>query len=169
MTPSLSVAQDPISPADVTITDTSSSVTASITGRRLFISDANGTYLTGNGVINYDVWALADLSYLFSGLPNSIAANILVQWVNVSGTVVEEYNSNYPLSEFSKQFAYSLIQSLGLSPGIYMDTNYAANLALLWTNIIGGDNAVTYGNDIAGAQNAYNRAIEMENNESYYF
>ena len=169
MVPSFTVSQSAISPQNVTITDTSTAVTGSIVSRRLYISDSQGNYLTGNGSVNYNSWALADASYLFTGLQYSLAANIKTEWIDVSGNIVETLNANYPLSEFSRQFAYGLVQNLGLTPGIYMDTNFSANLAQLWSDIIGGDNAVTYGNDIAAAQDCYNRANEKEQNESYYF
>ena len=50
-----------------------------------------------------------------------------------------------------------------------MDTNYVMNLVTYYTNIVAGDHAVTFGNDIAGAQNAYNRETEMRLNQQKYF
>lgn len=169
MVASFTVSQSAITPAAITVTDTSTSVTGTITARHIFVQDAYGNYLTGNGTVNYDVWALSDLSITLSILTQTTAANIKVDWVNISGGIVETLNNNYPLSEFSKQFAYYLIQSLGLKPGTLMDANYASNLGALWAFIEAGDNAVTYGNDIAAAQNCYRLAINLQNNQSYFF
>jgi hypothetical protein len=169
MVASFTVGQSAITPAQVTVTDTSTSVTGTITKRRLYISDAEGNYLTGDGIVDYDEWDLVDLSITVSVLTESTAANVRVDWLTALNVVVESLDANYPLSEFSKQFAYYLIQLLGLQPGTLMDSNYATNLGMLWTFIEAGDNAVTYGNDIAAGQNCYNMATNLQNNQSLYF
>lgn len=169
ISPSISVLQSAGTPQNVTVTDNSSGTYGTITKRRIFLSTATGTYLTGNGTVNYTEWTLADSSITLSVLTQNTAANILVQWLDVSDTIINTYNNSYPLSEFGKQFFYYLLQLQGLTPGVYQDSNYSGNMALLWSNIVGGDNAVTYGNDIAAAQNCYNRATEMQNNQNFYF
>lgn len=169
MTPSFSVSQSAISPQNFTVTDTSTSITGTITQRRIYVQDSQGEYLTGDSSVDYDQWALADTSITLTFLTGNEAVNIRVDWLNVSNVVVETLNDNYGLSQFGKQFMFYLVQLQGLTPGVYQDTNYSGNLALLWTNIIGGDNAITYGNSLAAAQNCYNRANDMEQNESKYF
>lgn len=169
MTPAFTVSQSAITPANITVTDTSTDVTAGITKRRIYVQDAYGEYLTGDGSVDYDDWALADSAITLSILTEDTAANIRVDWLNVSNVVIETLNDNYPLSEFGKQFFFQLVAAQGLTPGIYQDSNYAGNLAVFWANIVAGDNAVTYGNDVSGAQNCYNREIEMMNNQSLYF
>lgn len=169
ITASFSVSQSAITPQNVTVTDTSSGSFGTITKRRIYLSDANGNYLTGDGTVNYDEWALADTSITLSVLTQDTAANIKVEWLDVSNVVINTLNNNYPLSEFGKQFLFYLVQLQGLTPGIYQDTNYSGNLALFWTNIIAGDNAVTYGNSLAAAQNCYNREIYMMNNQNLFF
>lgn len=169
ISPSIQVSQSAAIPANLTVTDNSSGTYDTITQRRIFVQNANGVYLTGDGTVNYTAWPLAGMSITLAILTQNTAANILVQWLDVSNTVISSYNNNYPLSQFGKQFFYYLLELQGLKPGIYQDANYSGNMALLWSNIIGGDNAVTYGNDIAAAQNSYNRATEMQNNENYYF
>lgn len=166
---SFTVSQSAVTPQNVTIEDTSTGTYDTIVSRRLYLSTATGEYLTGNGSVNYDTWALADLTYTFTGLTEDVAANIRVDWVDANGDVVDTLNNNYPLSEFGKQFLFYLVQLQGLTPGIYQDANYSGNLALFWTNIIAGDNAVTYGNDLSGAQNCYNRETLMRQNQAYYF
>ena len=169
MAASFSVSQSGATPTSVTVTDTSTGLSGTITKRRIFISNAYGEYLTGNGTVNYDDWILANSSITLDILTESTAALILVEWLDVSDAVVDEVEDTYPLSQISKQFFYSLLQAQGLTPGIYQDTNYSGNLALLWSNIIGGDNAIEYGGDLAASQNCYNRCTEMQNNETSYF
>lgn len=83
--------------------------------------------------------------------------------------MVDEVEDTFPLAEYGKQFFYYLVGLQGLTPGIYQDTNYSGNLAIFWTNLVAGINAVTYGNDIAAAQNCFNRTNEMRLNENLYF
>ncbi len=170
ISPAFTVSNPAIAVKNVIVTDTSTGTYGTITQRRVYVQDAFANYLTGDGTVNYTAWALANLSISLTNiLTGNTAANIKVEWCDVSGNVVQTLNSNYPLSQAGKQFLFYLVQLQGLTPGIYQDTNYSGNLALLWTNIIGGDNAVTDGNDIAGAQNCYSRANEMQQNQSKYF
>ena len=169
MVASFTVSQDPIDPAKVTVADTSTSVTGSITQRRVTITNAYATALTGNGTVTWTYWPLADSSIPLSILTEDIGANVLVQWLDISNNVVTSLNNNFPLSEFNKQFVVQLVAAQGLTPGIYQDANYKGNLGEIWANIKAGDNAVTYGNNIAAAQNCYNRATFMRLNQSDFF
>lgn len=166
---SFSVSQSAITPQSLTVNDTSTGTYGSIVKRRVSVSDANGVYLTGDGTVNYTDWALADLSITLSILTQDTAANVLVQWLDVSNNVIDTVNTNYPLSQFGRQFLFYLVQLQGLTPGVVQDSNYNGNVALFWTNVIGGDNAVTFGNDLAGAQNCYNRETYMKQNQSLFF
>lgn len=169
MAASFSVSQSAVSPSDVTITDTSSGMSGTITQRRVFVSQADGTYLTGNGTVNYDAWALADAALTLDILTTDIAALIKVQWLNVSNVVVDEVENTFPLAEYNKQFLYYLVGLQGLTPGIYQDSNYSGNIGIFWTDIIAGINAVIYGNDIAAGQASFDRATQMRLNQNYYF
>lgn len=169
MAASFSVSQSAVSPSDVTITDTSSGLSGTITQRRVFVSQADGTYLTGNGTVNYDAWALADAAITLDILTTDIAALIKVQWLNVSNVVVDEVENTFPLAEYNKQFLYYLVGLQGLTPGIYQDSNYSGNIGIFWTDIIAGINAVIYGNDIAAGQASFDRATQMRLNQNYYF
>lgn len=169
MVASITVAQSAITPESFTVTDTSTNVTGTITKRRIYVQDAQGNYLTGNGTVDYDDWALINLSITLSFLTGNTAVNIRVDWLTSLDVVVETLNANYGLSQFGKQFLFYLVQLQGLTPGIYQDSNYSGNIALLWTNIVGGDNAITYGNSLSAAQNCYNRADYMQQNQASFF
>jgi hypothetical protein len=169
MAAAITVSQSGLTPNTVTVTDISTSLSGTITQRRIFVSDANSTYLTGDGTVDWTLWPLANAFIDLAILTESIGALIKVQFLNVSDVVVTEYENTYPLSRFDKNFFYYLLQLQGLTPGIYQDSNYSGNLALYWSNIIGGDNAITYGNDLAAAQSCYNRATEMRTQEAKYF
>lgn len=169
LTVSISVSQSAISPSNISVEDTSVGSDVAVTQRRVYIQDAFGNYLTGNGTIDYDQWAYADSTITLDILTGDTAANVLVQWLNVSNTVLYSYNQNYPFPQFGKQFFVYLVQSQGLTPGVYQDTNYGGSLALFWANLVAGINQVEDGNDIAGAQNCFNRTNNMRENESMFF
>lgn len=169
LTTSFTVSQSAITPSTFTVVDTSTGSLGTITQRRIFVQDAYGNYLTGNGTINYTQWSISDSSIVLALLTEDLAVNIRVDWLDVTNVVINTLNNNYALAEYNKQFLYYLVQLLGLSPATYQDANYSGNLAIFWTNVIAGINAVEYGNDIASAQNCFSRATQMRLNEQIYF
>lgn len=169
MVTSFTVSQSAISPESITVVDTSTSVTGTITQRRIYVSNQNGEYLTGNGSVDYDAWALADASITLNILTEDIAATIKVEWLNVSNAVVESLTQIYCLAEFNKQFFYYLVQQQAITPSILQDANYASNMANYWTFITGAIQAIEIGADVAASQNCLNQATNMMNNQSLYF
>lgn len=169
ISPAILVSQSAITPANVTITDDSTGTDVNVTQRRVFVSDAEGNYLTGDGTVNYTEWPIADISITLSILTQDTAADIKVEWLDVSNVVVVDYDNTYPLSKFNKNFFVYLVQLQGLSPKVYQDTNYSSNIAEFWSNIVGGVNAVEEGNNIAAAQNCFDRATYMRLHQSLYF
>lgn len=170
LTPSIAVSQSAISPQNVTITDDSTGSDGAIASRRLYIQNADGEYLTPTGTTtNYIVWSYAESSITVDVLTQDTAASITVIWADISGNTLYEYNNTYGLSQFGKQFFYYLVQQLGLTPGTFQDSNYGGNLGIFWTLIKAGDNAVIYGNDIAGGQQCYNKEIDMMQNQAKFF
>lgn len=168
--PAIAVSQSAISPQNVTITDESTGVDATIAARRLYIQDGNGEFIVPAGTTtDYILWSYADPAITVTALTQDTAASITVLWVDSGGTTLYQYNNTYPLSEYGKQFFYYLVQQLGLTPATFQDSNYGGNLSMFWAFIKAGDNAITYGNDIFAAQQCYNKEIEMMNNQSKYF
>lgn len=169
MSASILVSQSASTPSSLTVTDNSTGLSGTITQRRVYVSNAYGEFLTGDGVVNYTEWALAEASIVLDILTEDIGALIKVEWLNVSNVVVAEVENTYPLAEYNKQFLYYLAGLQGLTPGVYQDSNYSGNIAIFWTNIIAGINAVEYGNDIAACQNCFNRATQMRLEQNFYF
>lgn len=169
-TPSIAVQQSALTPSNITIVDDSSGADAAITQRRVYVQTATGTYLVPSGTsTDYTQWALSDTSIILNILTEDQCCNILVQWLNVSNTVLYIYEDTYPFPEYNKQFLVYLVSAVGLEPGTVQDSNYSGNIALFWTNIIAGINQVTFGSDIAGGQNCFNRATYMRLNEGDFF
>lgn len=169
LSPAFTVTQSSISPQNVTLTNTSTGSDPSITAIRVYVSDAYGNYLSGNGTINYTTWSYSDSTITLSILTQDTAANIRLDFVDIDGNVIATIDNNFPLSEFGKQFFYYLVQLQGLKPSVYWDADYVNSMCMFWLNVVGGDNAIDNGNDLAAAQNCYNREIYMMNNQDLYF
>jgi len=170
MTPAFTVSQSAISPEAVTVADTSTSITGTITQRRVYFQTTSGEFLVESGTTtDYEQWALADSSDTWSILTTDQALSIRVDWLNVSNVVVESLTQVFCLPQFNKQFFYYLIQNQALTPSIIQDTNYFSNIATYWMNIIGAINAVEIGADINASQNCLNRATFMQQNQANFF
>lgn len=170
ITPSISVAQSPLNPAIVTVTDTSSGSDGAIFARRIFFQTPQGTYLVTSGTTtSYVLWPYADASMSFNILPQDYGLSITVLWVNVGGTTLYTYNQVYPLAEYNKQYFYYLAQQQALTYSIIGTQPYFANMATFWANVVGGINAVTTGADIDAAQACFDRATFMRTNETEFF
>jgi hypothetical protein len=170
LSPAFSVSQSAQTPENVTVSDTSTGSDASIASRRVYISDADGEYLVPDGVsTQYNEWALAQTSTTLDILSEDKAVSILVQWLDVSNAVLYSLTQQYCLSQFNKQFFYSLMQQQALNPGIVQDTNYWSNVAQFWASLNGAIEAVETGDDLDASQQCLSRCTEMQDNESKYF
>lgn len=169
--PLFTVSQGAATPADVSFQDVSTGTDAAITQLRIYITDSEGNEIVPPGTsTSYIAWALATNPRTVSDLlSNDLGVYIVVQWLNVSNTVLYEASNNYCLDQFNRQFFYYLIQQLALKPATLQDTNYASNLELYWVYIIGAENSVEIGDDIAACQNLLNMATNLMNNQTMYF
>lgn len=169
MTTAFTFGQSVAFPNICVATDTSTSITGTITQRRIYVQDAYGTYLTGDGTITYTAWPLIQTSISLDILDEDIGASVRVDWLDVSNNVIESLTQQFPLPQYNKQFYYFLIQSQGLTPWITQDVNYDSNSIQLYQNIVGGIEAVTQYNDIAACQNCFNRATALRLNQALAF
>jgi len=164
------VAQTSANPAFVIITDTSTGNDANIDSRRIYITDCNGNYIVPTGTTtNYIEWDLLDNPISLDILTQDTAANVRVDWLDSTNTVLYTLNNNYCFSEYNKQFLYYLIQLQSLTYNVIQDNNYWGNVGTLWVNIIGAINSVEIGDDIFASQTCLNRATFMAQNQANYF
>lgn len=169
-TPSIVVSQSALTPSNVTVLDDSSGSDAAISQRRIYVQNAQGTYLVPSGTTtDYTQWALIDTSILLDILTQDECVNIIVQWLSVTNVVLYTYENQYALSEYNKQFLVYLVSAQGLTPGRVQDSNYSGGIATFWTNVIAGINQVEFAADIAGGQNCFNRATFMRLNQNNFF
>src|SRR4051812_32015248 len=90
LTPNFVASQAGGTPQNLTLTDSSTGSDGAITQRRIYLVQADGTYLTPSGsTTDYIAWAYANASITISDiLSNDIALSILVQWLSVTNVVL---------------------------------------------------------------------------------
>ena len=170
ISPNFSAAQDVLYPNVVILVDTSTGSDSSITSRRVYCRNSNGTYLVPAGTTtDYTVWAYSASTISLDILVVDTALSIRVDWVDDAGETVESLTQQFCFSLFNKQFLYSLVESQGLTPNIVQDTTYFSNLANMWSLTWGAINSVEINDDIAASQNCLNQATYMRQNESLFF
>lgn len=170
LTPSISVSQSSLAPNLITVTDTSTGSDASIAARRISFQTPQGTYLVETGTsTTYEIWPYADSSDTFNVLRKDYALSITVLWVDADGDTLYTYTQVYPFAQYNKQFAVQLGDLQALAPRTTMNSNYAYNMAIYWMNIVYGENMVSIAADISNAQNFFDQATEMRENQSIYF
>jgi hypothetical protein len=164
-------------PSEINIADTSTGSDAAATGRRIYLQNSLGQYVTESGVtdaVAYTSWPIADgNSISLDVLENATALSITVMYTNVSGVSVSQATELCGFTLYAESFYYSLTQAQAQQntppPTILQDSNYYMQKMMLRVNIDSGNNAITYGDDIVSAQNCYNLANYQIANETFYF
>lgn len=161
-------AQSPVSPNIIILSDTSSGTDGAVVGKRVYITNALGQYITPTGnTTNYIIWSLSDSTIPINILTEDTACYIFVEWVNSDGTALYTDSNTFCFSEYNKQFAYSLVQ--GLVPPVTLNTNYSSALASLWVSIKGAINAIEFASDIQASQNCLNQGTYLRLNQQYFY
>lgn len=166
---SFTATQSVANPNQITLLDTSTGSDSSITVRRVYIQTAEGTYLTGDGTVDYDLWPLPLATGItLDVLTEATAPNVRVDWMD-NNTIVY---TDTVLYDFDIQIYLALIgltQTQLSSPAIVQDTNYYNNKIQLMVNVKDSETAVTYNDDIYLAQSSLDRANYIIDNSQDYF
>lgn len=164
------VSQSYLNVEGLSIFDISTGTDASITNRKVFLQTAYGTYLVESGnTQNFTNWAEPAASLTLQVLNQDYSLSILVQWCNVSGTVIYFKEQVYSFTLYSQQFYYYLTQQQAAGNANIQDTNYFNNKQKLKTFIDSANNAVQYASDIVGGQNSLDAAAYMIDHQNDYF
>lgn len=168
ITPLITVSQP--SATTIRITDVSTGADASITQRRVYLQQADGSYLVPTGTTtDYIYWNYLDASIDIDVLNTDYALLILVQWLNVGNTVLYSKSDLYGFTWYNENFLYSLTQYQQNNPDVLQDTNYFNNKSKTRVLIDSGDQAIVWGNDITNAQENYDAASYFRLNENLFF
>ncbi len=168
LTPLFTVSQP--NATTIRITDTSTGADAAITQRRVYLQQADGSYLVPTGTTtDYIEWNYLDASIDIDVLNTDYALLILVQWLNVGNTVLYSKSGLYGFTWYNENFLYTLTQYQQNNPTVLQDTNYFNNKSKVRVLIDSGDQAIVWGNDITNAQENYDAASYFRLKENLFF
>jgi hypothetical protein len=170
LTPNFTASQFSGTPQNITLTDTSTGSDVTITSRRIYLLQANGTFLVPAGTqTDYIVWNIADSSIVLDVLSQDTALSITVQWLNVSNAVVTSLTQSFAFIAYNETFFYGLNQNLVGNANLSASTNWFQNMSNLQLQIDSAQQSITFASDIFNAQAALNRATYISSNSSFFF
>lgn len=170
LVPNFTASQFSGTPSVITLTDTSTGSDGSITSRRVYLLQANGTFLVPAGTTtDYVVWDLVDTSIDLDVLSQDTALSITVQWMSNTNTVVTSKTISFAFTAYNETFYYGLTESQVANSNLSASTNWYQTKLVLRVEIDSADQAITFASDIYSAQAALNRATYISTNQALFF
>lgn len=160
-------------PSKVLLTDTSTgSDTESITKRRVYITDKDGTSIVETGTTtSYEEWNdyPATTTITLDLLTQDRAVDIRVDWLNSSNVVKQTLTLRRDFTLYAITYYIFLIKSQSSNPKLKDSANYYINLLKLLSSIKEADDSITLLNDISSSQAALNRAKNLIASPANFF
>lgn len=97
------------------------------------------------------------------------ALRIVTQWLDVSNTVLYDSTQYVGLTLYNESFDYLLTQLMAANAVLIGDNNFFPNKELLRTYIDGGNQAISFADDLYNAQLCYDKATALRVSSQYYF
>jgi len=171
-----SMSQNSGTPNIITATDTTVGTDTTITKRRIYLLQSNGTYLVPTGTLtDYSDWAItntttrAPLTINLDVLTQDTALSITVEWLTAGNTVMGSVTTSYAFTAYNETFYYGLTESQVANSNLTASTNWYQTKLILRVEIDSATQAITFASDIFSAQAALNRATFITNNQSFFF
>jgi hypothetical protein len=170
LVPNFTASQYSGTPSVITLTDTSTGSDVTIASRRVYLLQANGTFLVPAGTqTDYIEWDLVDTSISIDVLSQDTALSITVQWMSGIDTVVTSKTISFAFTAYNETFYYGLTESQVANANLTASTNWYQTKLILRVEIDSADQAITFASDIYSAQAALNRATFISTNQAYFF
>lgn len=170
LVPNFTASQFSGTPSVITLTDTSTGSDVAITSRRVYLLQANGTFLVPAGTTtDYVVWDLVDTSIDLDVLSQDSALSITVQWMSSTNTIVTSKTISFAFTAYNETFYYGLTESQVANSNLSASTNWYQTKLILRVEIDSADQAITFASDIYSAQAALNRATYISTNQALFF
>ena len=158
---------------DILFIDTSSGIDVVVVSRRIYIQKSDGDFLVESGTTTeYELWAdfpATTTITLSDILSEDCACKVVVQWLDVSESVLYDKTSYIGFTCYNEDFDYELTQSVAGNPLLMSDNNFWGNKSLLRGYIDSGNNAIERNSDIAAGQQCYDLATNLRENSQYLF
>jgi hypothetical protein len=170
LVPNFTATQFSGTPSVITLTDTSTGSDVTIASRRVYLLQANGTFLVPAGTTtDYVVWDLVDTSIDLDVLSQDSALSITVQWMSGLNTVVTSKTISFAFTAYNETFYYGLTESQVANSNLSASTNWYQSKLVLRVEIDSADQSITFASDIYSAQAALNRATYISTNQALFF
>ena len=170
LTPNFTASQFSGTPSVITLNDTSTGSDVTIASHRVYLLQANGTFLVPAGTTtDYVVWDLVDTSIDLDVLSQDSALIITVQWMSGLNTVVTSKTISFAFTAYNETFYYGLTESQVANSNLSASTNWYQTKLILRVEIDSANQAITFASDIYSAQAALNRATYISTNQALFF
>ena len=170
LSPNFTASQNSGTPNLIFLTDTSTGSDGTITKRRIYLLQSDGTYLVPTGTVtNYIEWALVDVTTSLNVLIQDTALSITVEWLTASNVVVANKTTSFAFTAYNETFYYGLTESQVANANLTASTNWYQTKMILRVELDSAYQAISFASDIFSAQAALNRATFISTNQSYFF
>lgn len=170
LSPNFTASQNSGTPNLIFLTDTSTGSDGTITKRRIYLLQSDGTYLVPAGTnTDYIEWALVDTTTSLNVLIQDTALSITVQWLTASNVVVATKTTSFAFTAYNETFYYGLTESQVANANLTASTNWYQTKMILRVELDSAYQAISFASDIFSAQAALNRATFISTNQSYFF
>jgi len=170
LSPNFTASQNSGTPNLIFLTDTSTGSDGTITKRRIYLLQSDGTYLVPAGTAtNYIEWALVDVTTSLNVLIQDTALSITVQWLTSVNVVVATKTTSFAFTAYNETFYYGLTESQVANANLTASTNWYQTKMILRVELDSAYQAISFASDIFSAQAALNRATFISTNQSYFF
>ena len=170
ISPSFTASQNSGTPNLIFLTDTSTGSDVTITKRRIYLLQSNGTYLVPAGTnTDYIEWALIDTTISLNVLIQDTALSITVQWLTAGNVEVASVTTSFAFTAYNETFYYGLTESQVANANLTASTNWYQTKMILRVELDSAYQAISFASDIFSAQAALNRATFISTNQSYFF
>jgi len=170
LVPNFTASQYSGTPSVITLTDTSTGSDVTITSRRVYLLQSNGTFLVPTGTTtDLIVWPLANSSIDLDVLTEDTALSITVQWMSSTNTVVTSKTISFAFTAYNETFYYGLTESQVANSNLSASTNWYQTKLILRVELDSANQAILFASDIYSAQSALNRATYISTNQAYFF
>lgn len=125
LSPNFTASQNSGTPNLIFLTDTSTGSDGTITKRRIYLLQSNGTYLVPTGTVtNYIEWALIDTTTSLNVLIQDTALSITVEWLTAANVVVANKTTSFAFTAYNETFYYGLTESQVANANLTASTNW---------------------------------------------
>lgn len=170
LSPNFTASQNSGTPNLIFLTDTSTGSDGTITKRRIYLLQSDGTYLVPAGTVtDYIEWALVDTTTSLNVLIQDTALSITVQWLSAANVVVAYKTTSFAFTAYNETFYYGLTESQVANANLTASTNWYQTKMILRVELDSAYQAISFASDIFSAQAALNRATFISTNQSYFF